>query len=449
MSRENGGYKSQLIQLIDKLTSHFDLSKIPDEDAQLKLTISATLGLRYIKTLSDELDKLNQIPYFNDELEPIYQHFFTLSQPKDPDMDDYFQAVLGITKPEFRVEKEQVIRDIKQLEATIRSAFADKLTELKAKSIPDDEELPTKEELQVLKKRLIMMITNFTWENTNNPLAKLITSDASIVKEINKMITLLQGYHEFNKAEGEEKKKHFYFSINLLRINPDCLIEAFVKTGSAALEKDKIKDKERDEAHAKTIIQRLAKIQYLVFQAFVRLLNPYKEQLTNELTTMKHNDIANEITTLRDQLKDYIPESDRVGLFQNQSEIPFYKRINETLILLKKLNRLKDPDLQTPGDKSAALEKYNELIEDRVILRKYREELEQIRSKIPRAHFQKGNLIVHRLVFVVQHVASEMRDYLKSIQASQAVENSLEGFGSSSLEYSAHSTAASLTFGSP
>ena len=74
---------------------------------------------------------------------------------------------------------------------------------------------------------------------------------------------------------------------------------------------------------------------------------------------------------------------------------------------------LKDPDLVTAGAKEAAKEKYADIIKDKMILRKYREEVETIGPKIKNIN---SCYIMMRIVLLMEHGVGEMKSFLTAEQ---------------------------------
>ena len=162
----------------------------------------------------------------------------------------------------------------------------------------------------------------------------------------------------------------------------------------------------------------------------------FEKDIEQNFQIMGLADIKLEIIKLREQFKDFIIKSKHDAVFSDASEIPFYRRIGETVMLIDKLMELHNPDLTTIGSRDAAKEQYAEIIQDEKILRKYRQDIES----------DDSSYCLSRIILLMQYVIREMKKLL-TVDQNPLLNQGLFADVYSMLESSAATTTLSLTQG--
>lgn len=381
------------------------------EEQLIRLLLTTDFHLVFIKQLVDNLKQLDKIPYLTDYLELIYNDHNTKSDVKAPVIIEA-EFIIANTKPSERETTQLALKKMVDLESEVRGIYKGKLQKLRATHVPNDDELPTKNEIDMLTETLWMMIYD---EKIDNPL-KLIMLRATcpvyaIINKISMALNLLEQIISPDIAP-ETRDIIYYKNRNSRLIDLEKNLLHTVKLLWTAVTEVKIENTERDAEHARAIVERLAKIQYLILKKFQVNIHEIHMEQTAEFEKIGLDGLQKELISRREKFKAYTPEVDHVSLFANPSEVPFYRRVSESLILLKRLIRLKDPELVTEGDKSVAQEKYQELKDPKILI-KYREELESILPKVKPEHKTEMIPEFFRLVLIVQYAALEMKNYLK------------------------------------
>lgn len=398
-----------------------DLLGANTEEQLLGLLLATNFHHIFIKRLVDKIKQLDKIPYLTDYLELIYNYHNKQSDVKAPVIIEA-EFIIANTKPSEKEATQQALKKMADLLSEARQVYKEKLRVLKATPIPGDDELPTKNEIDVLDTVLSMMIHN--QDVIESPIVlTLVQARCPVHGLINGISRLLRDCENINNPDIDPKLRDaiFYKNRNLRNIDLEKNFPTAVD-GLWTVTKTKLANMDRDAVHARAIVERLAKIQYLVLTNYQPTLKRMQEEQNEEFQAIGFEGLLLELTSLRENFRSCMGESDHVTLFANQSEMPFNRRISESLILLKRLIRLKDPDLVTEGDKCFAQEKFKEILEDAPILRKYREELESILSKIkPEDKIEMVPKFI-RIVYIVQYATLEMKNYLKESQQEAALQ---------------------------
>ena len=257
---------------------------------------------------------LSEIPYLNEATKLIEDHYrakLAIENPLKFDDAEFIDQLKLFILPDNHNKLSIICQKIEDLESEIKAGTASQLDFLCTQSVPAEDVLPTDTEIELLLRTLHMMVYDAALFELD-PIRKiLIKNKCPIVKEVQEVAVTLSEYNELLDDDLDEKKRIilYYRRRNLQGIDVEKNFPLAIQAIEAVVEKVKLEHSDRDAANAKVICRRIATIQKIVLNKLQNPLKLLRDTIEQQFQVMGLIGIKNEIIELRNQFKDFVPES--------------------------------------------------------------------------------------------------------------------------------------------
>lgn len=319
-------------------------------------------------------------------------------------------AVVFVTQGDLRRASGQSLSLIRKLQARLLELLQEKITILKARDIPGEEDMPTCAEVTFLHDVLLIAMHDCSWSKPslapfrNGPLRPRAMLLGKILQSLN---DIEQATAE--TSDREKQKKIFYEYQE--KISDETLEKKLTFSDSAIwniVEKVGIKNKNCEVSHVKEIIKRLVQAEYIIISKFQPYINDMYDRFYAELKFIGCDGIREELIMLRDRLNALINHK-----ADNEAYSKFHVRVSWLIIMTKKL---KNADLSTEVER-------HKLKEQCAVggCKIYQSELTTVLSKIDGKHKDVALESLRRIIFIMKYIVSEMCSSLSELQEASQV----------------------------